>query len=142
MASLNKVLLIGRLGQDPEKKSTPSGKTVVKLSLATNEHYTDRSGEKREKTEWHRLVFWEKLANIVAEYCNKGSLIFIEGSLRNNEWQDKDGNKKSITEITVLSLQFLDSNKKSTDSTSSFKTNTPTASDDKSDQFLEDDIPF
>ncbi len=109
MGSLNKTLLIGRLGGDPEKRVTPAGHSVVNLSLATTERYKDQRGGKQEKTEWHRLVFWNHLAELVEQYCKKGSQLFVEGSLQTREWQDKDGNRRFNTEIVVRNLQFLDS---------------------------------
>ncbi|NQU65953.1 MAG: single-stranded DNA-binding protein, partial [SAR324 cluster bacterium] len=113
MGYLNKVLLIGRLGQDPEKRITPSGHTVVNISLATTEYFKDQGGNKQEKTEWHRVVFWNRLAEIVEQYCKKGSQIYVEGSLQTREWQDKDGNKRFSTDITARSLQLLDSKQQS-----------------------------
>ncbi len=154
MANLNKVQLIGRLGQDPEKKFTPSGKAVVNVSLATTDFFKDRNGEKQERTDWHRLILWEKLADLISEYCQKGSMIYVEGSLRNNEWQDKDNNKRSITEINVAVLQFLDSRKSGGSSTRSEGASTaknfassspaPEQDDDKPDldDEFKDDIPF
>jgi single-strand DNA-binding protein len=109
MGYLNKVILIGRLGQDPEKRTTPTGKTVVNVSLATTEYYNDQSGNKQERTEWHRLVIWEKTGDVIANYCKKGSQIYAEGSLQTRDWQDKDGNKRFTTEVVVRSVQLLDS---------------------------------
>lgn len=109
MASLNKVLLIGRLGQDPEKRVTPSGASVVNVSLATSENFKDKTGNRQERTEWHRLVFWNRTAEIVEQYCRKGSQLYIEGTLQTREWQDKDGNKKYTTEVMVRNMQMLDS---------------------------------
>lgn len=109
MGNLNKVLLIGRLGQDPEKRVTPQGASVVTLSLATSEKYKDRSGNLQEKTEWHRVVFWNQQAETIEKYCKKGSQLYIEGRLQTKEWQDKDGGKRWSTEINGSSFQFLDS---------------------------------
>ena len=109
MASLNKVLLIGRLGQNPEKRVTPSGASVISISLATSERFKDKSGQFQERTEWHRLVFWNRLAENVEQYCQKGSQLYVEGSLQTNDWQDKDGNKRYTTEIVVRNMQMLDS---------------------------------
>lgn len=107
--SLNKVLLIGRLGQDPEKRVTPSGASVVNVSLATSDRFKDKTGNFQERTEWHRLVFWNRSAEIVEQYCRKGSQLYIEGTLQTREWQDKDGNKRYTTEIMVRNMQMLDS---------------------------------
>ncbi len=109
MGNLNKVMLIGRLGQDPEKRITPQGHSVVTVSLATSERFTDRAGTKQERTEWHRVVFWNRQADVVEKYCKKGSQLYVEGSIHTNEWQDKDGNKRYTTEIQGRSLEFLDS---------------------------------
>lgn len=107
--SVNKVILVGRLGKDPEIKSTPSGTTVAKFSMATDERFTDRSGEKQERTEWHNIVAWGKLAEICGQYLKKGKLIFLEGSLRTDSWDDKEtGQKKYRTEIVAQNMQMLD----------------------------------
>ncbi len=108
MGNLNKVILIGRLGQDPEKRVTPQGHSVVTLSLATSERFKDKQGQKQETTEWHRVVFWNQLADLVEQYCKKGSQLYVEGSLKTNQWNDKDGNKRYTTEIQGRSMQFLD----------------------------------
>jgi single-strand DNA-binding protein len=146
MGNLNKVFLIGRLGQDPEIRVTPAGKTVVNVSLATTEYYKDRSGNKLEKTEWHRLVVWEKIGDIVANYCKKGSQIYFEGSLQTRDWQDKDGNNRYTTEIVVRSVQLLDS-KPQEETLQVKKSDKPWAEDNipfKMDveSIEEDDIPF
>ena len=109
MGNLNKVLLIGRLGKDPEKRVTSSGASVTNLTLATSESWIDQSGNKQEKTEWHKVVLWNKLADIAEQYLKKGSQIYIEGRIQTKEWQDKDGNKRYSTEINGQTLQFLDS---------------------------------
>jgi single-strand DNA-binding protein len=109
MGYLNKVILIGRLGQDPEKRITPSGHTVINISLATTEYFKDQGGNKQERTEWHRVVFWNRQAELIEQYCTKGSQIYVEGSLQTREWQDKDGNKRFSTDIVVRNIQLLDS---------------------------------
>lgn len=109
MGNLNKVLLIGKLGQDPEKKVTPQGNSVVTLSLATSERYKDKSGNQQEKTEWHRIVFWNQAADTIEKYCKKGSSLYIEGKLQTREWTDKDQNKRWTTEVIGSQFQFLDS---------------------------------
>jgi len=108
MGNLNKVFLIGRLGKDPELKTTPSGKSVLNVTLASSEFYKDKEGNKQERTEWHRVVLWERLAEVVSQYCHKGSQLFVEGSLQTREWQDKDGNKRYTTEILGRNIQLLD----------------------------------
>jgi single-strand DNA-binding protein len=109
MASINKVILVGRLGKDPEIRSVPSGTSVAKFTLATDEKFTDRSGEKQERTEWHNIVAWGKLAEICGQYLKKGKLIYIEGSIRTDSWDDKEsGQKRYRTEIIANSMQMLD----------------------------------
>lgn len=106
--SVNKVILIGRLGQNPEARYTPSGAAVANFSLATNESWTDKSGQKQERTEWHRIVVWGKLAEICQEHLGKGSQVFIEGKLQTRSWQDQDGQTKYTTEVLAQTIQFLD----------------------------------
>jgi single-strand DNA-binding protein len=103
---LNKVMLIGHLGKDPELKYTPGGAAVATLSLATNESYKDKEGNQQEKTEWHRLVVWNKQAEIAAEYLKKGQQVFVEGKLQTRTWE-KDGQKHYMTEILVFNFQML-----------------------------------
>lgn len=104
----NKVQLIGYLGLDPEVKSLESGNTLVNLSLATTERYTDRNGERQETTTWHRVVAWGKTAEIAEKYLKKGSRIGIEGRLNNRSYEDKNGEKKYITEVVATELLMLD----------------------------------
>lgn len=107
--SVNKVILVGRLGKDPEVKSTPSGATVAKFTIATDERFTDKAGEKQERTEWHNIVAWSKLAEICGQYLRKGKLVYIEGSLRTDSWEDKEsGQKRYRTEIVAQQMQMLD----------------------------------
>ncbi|HXG58284.1 MAG TPA: single-stranded DNA-binding protein [Thermoanaerobaculia bacterium] len=106
---INKVILVGRLGKDPEVRSTPQGTTVVKFSLATDEKFTDRNGERQERTEWHNIVAWGKLGEICGQYLRKGKLVYIEGSLRTDSWDDKEtGQKRSRTEIVAREMKMLD----------------------------------
>ena len=106
---VNKVILIGNLGKDPELKSFPNGDAYCNLTLATSESWTDKtSGEKKERTEWHNLVFTRKLAEIVGQYLKKGAKIYVEGSLRTRKWQDKEGHDRYTTEINVNDMQMLD----------------------------------
>jgi len=107
---VNKVILIGNLGKDPEVRYSPNGQAVANVTIATSESWKDKtSGEKVEKTEWHRIVFWGKLAEIAGEYLKKGSQIYIEGRLQTRKWQDKDGNDKYTTEIVANEMQMLGS---------------------------------
>jgi single-strand DNA-binding protein len=106
--SVNKVILIGNLGKDPEVKYTPSGTPVAKFSLATNERYKDKNGQWQDRTEWHNLVAWQRTAEIIGEYVKKGSKIYVEGRLRTDSWDDKNtGEKKYRTEIVVNDLVLL-----------------------------------
>lgn len=108
MASgVNKVLLIGRLGKDPEVRYTTTGGSVATFSIATNENWTDKNGQKQERTEWHRIVAWGKLGEICGQYLSKGREAFVEGRLQTREWTDKDGNKRYTTEIVASNVQFL-----------------------------------
>ena len=107
MANLNKVLLIGRLGQDPEIKDA-GGTSVANFSIATNENWTDKSGEKQERTEWHNIVAWDKLADLAVNYLHKGSNIYCEGKLQTRSWESQEGEKKYRTEVIINQLQFLD----------------------------------
>lgn len=106
---VNKVILIGNLGQDPELRYTGSGTAVCNLRIATNESYKDSNGEWVEKTEWHSVVTWARLAEICGEYLKKGSSVYIEGSLQTRQWEDRDGNTKYTTEIKAQEMQMLDS---------------------------------
>jgi len=107
--SVNKVILIGNLGKDPEVKYTPSGTPVAKFSLATNERFKDKSGEWQDRTEWHAIVAWQRLAEIVGEYVTKGSKVYVEGKLQTTSWEDKQsGEKKYRTEIVAQDLVLLD----------------------------------
>jgi single-strand DNA-binding protein len=107
---LNKVTLIGRLGADPEIRYMPSGNVVANLSLATNLNWKDKqTGEKKESTEWHRVVFFDRLAEIVGEYLKKGSLVYIEGRLKTRKWQDQGGHDRYTTEIIATEMKMLDS---------------------------------
>lgn len=117
MASLNKVMLIGRLGSDPDVRYTPSGTSVAKFNLATSENYTDKDGQRQEKTEWHRITVWGRQAENSGQYLKKGSQVYLEGSLRTNEWEDKDGNKRYTTEVNAQRVVFLSGKRDSQEST-------------------------
>ncbi len=108
-ASLNKVMLIGRLGKDPEVRYTQSGTPVATMNIATDESYTDREGKKVDQTEWHRVVVWSRQAENCAKYLRKGSLVFIEGNLQTRQWQDQQGQTRYMTEVRAQRVQFLDS---------------------------------
>ncbi|HLR18150.1 MAG TPA: single-stranded DNA-binding protein [Alcanivoracaceae bacterium] len=107
---VNKVILIGNLGQDPDVRVMPSGGSVANISVATSETWTDRNtGQKQERTEWHRVVFFNRLAEIVGQYLRKGSKVYVEGSIRTRKWQGQDGQDRYTTEIVANEMQMLDS---------------------------------
>ena len=108
MASVNKVILVGNLGADPETRFMPNGDAVANVRLATTESWKDKAtGEKREITEWHRVVFYRKLAEIVGQYLKKGSAVYVEGRIRTRKWQDKEGQERYTTEIEANEMQML-----------------------------------
>jgi len=105
---LNKVLLIGHLGRDPEIRYTPNGLAIATFSLATSEAYTTKDGNRETRTEWHRIVAFGRLAEVCGEYLNKGSMVYVEGRLQTREWEDRDGNRRWTTEIVMTNMQMLD----------------------------------
>ncbi|MCB9073486.1 MAG: single-stranded DNA-binding protein, partial [Bdellovibrionaceae bacterium] len=105
--SVNKVILMGRLGADPELKTLSSGQAVANFNLATNENWVDRDGQKQERTEWHRIVVWGKLAEICRQYLSKGRQVFVEGKLQTRAWEDQQGQKRYTTEIVASNIQFV-----------------------------------
>jgi single-strand DNA-binding protein len=109
MSSLNKVMLIGRLGQDPDVRYTQSNTAVANMSIATSERYKDSNGEQQERTEWHRVVAWGRTAEICQQYLQKGSQVYIEGPLQTRKWEDKDGQERYTTEVKALQMIMLDS---------------------------------
>ena len=138
--SVNKVILIGNLGQDPELRYTPSGAAVTNFSIATNEVWKDKEGNQQERTEWHRVVLWTRLAEIAGEYLKKGSKIYIEGRLQTRSWEDKDGVKKYTTEVIGDNMTMLDAKGEGGGTVSS----APPPSDQPppADSGAEDDLPF
>ena len=110
MASVNKVIIVGNLGKDPETRYMPNGEAVTNITVATSENWKDKtSGEKQEKTEWHRITFYRRLAEIAGEYLKKGSQVYVEGRLRTRKWQDKDGQERYTTEIEASEMKMLGS---------------------------------
>jgi len=141
---VNKVILIGNLGADPEVRYMPSGNAVSNVNIATTDYWKDKeSGEQQERTEWHRIVFFNRLAEIVGEFLKKGSKIYVEGSLRTRKWQDKSGNDRYSTEIIANEMQMLDS--KGGGQSGGFSSSSPKQSSTQkpaeADNF-DDDIPF
>lgn len=145
MASLNKVILIGHLGADPEVRELTNGSTVVNFSIATNESYTDKNGQKQESTEWHRIELWDNQAKIAAQYLKKGMQIYVEGKIRTESW-DENGVKKYATKIRGLSFLMLGSPTSSSVSDMSANMSSkssPVATDsDLKQDSNEDELPF
>lgn len=107
--SVNKVILVGRLGKDPETRYMTNGEAVTNVTLATSENWKDKSGEKQEKTEWHNLTFYRRLAEVAGEFLKKGSMIYVEGKIQTRKWQDKEGKDRYTTDIIVNEMQMLGS---------------------------------
>lgn len=146
--SVNKVILIGRLGKDPELKYTPSGAPVARFSLATDDSYKDRTGEQQKHTEWHNIVAWNKLAEICGEYLTKGKLVYIEGSIRSRQWEDQAGNKRTTYEIVARQMQMLGSRAESERSAEAEAPRPPverpatTEAPPATPEITDEDIPF
>ena len=140
---INKVIIVGNLGADPDSRAMPSGNAVTNISVATSESWKDRdTGEKKEKTEWHRVVFFNRLAEIAAQYLKKGSQVYVEGKLQTRKWEDKEGNERWTTEVVANQMQMLGdrmSNDMSNDNASSSQSSSD--NDFSTDEF-DDDIPF
>lgn len=113
MSGVNKAIIVGRLGSDPEVKTITSGQTVCRLSVATSENWTDRDGQKQERTEWHRVVVWGRMAEVCGQHLSKGRQVYLEGRLQTRSWEDQQGQKKYTTEIVASTVQFLGSNDRS-----------------------------
>jgi single-strand DNA-binding protein len=152
MASVNKVIIVGNLGRDPETRYMPDGAAITNVSVATSFQWTDKaSGEKKEETEWHRVVFRAKLAEIAGEYLKKGSQVYVEGRLRTRKWQDKEGQDKYTTEIIADRMQMLGARAGSGEPRGDLQraeerqsSTTPSTAKKPAGKFddLEDDIPF
>ncbi len=142
--SINKIILIGNLGQDPELRYTSSGVAVASFSMATSESWKDQDGNVQEKTQWHKLVAWRKLAEIVGEYLKKGSKVYVEGRIQYRSYDDKNGVKRDITEIVVDQLLMLDSKGVSHANTSSADPTAPSLQQpvEESGPDKVDDLPF
>lgn len=144
--AVNKVMLIGNLGRDPEIRYTTSGQAVANFTLATTEKYTNKAGERQEDTEWHRIVAWGRLAEICGEYLSKGRMVYIEGSIKTRSWEDKEGNTKYTTEIVARNMQMLGGQGGQggrSEASSSSNQKQPADFDIEDDSFDgDDDIPF
>ena len=140
---INKVIIVGNLGADPDSRAMPSGNAVTNISVATSESWNDReTGEKQEKTEWHRVVFFNRLAEIAAQYLKKGSQVYVEGKLQTRKWEDKEGTERWTTEVVANQMQMLGdrmSNNMTSDNASSSQSSSD--NDFSTDEF-DDDIPF
>ena len=139
-ASKNLVILIGNVGQDPEIRYTQQGAAVANLSLATSENWKDQSGERQERTEWHKLVAWREKAELINQYVHKGDMIYIEGSLQTRSWEDKEGNKRYTTEIVVRNIEFLGSRRQDGDAPE--EEHAGAAAGGSSSADLDDGLPF
>lgn len=137
MGSVNKVILVGNLGRDPELRYTPNGSAVANFTVATNETWKDKEGQKQEHTEWHRVVVWGKLAEICGEYLKKGRQVYIEGGLRSRTYKDREGVERTVTEIRADNLVMLGKGDGGDGGGGSRG-----ASPEKSPEFNDDDIPF
>lgn len=139
MAGVNKAILVGRLGKDPEIKYTPSGTAVTNFTMATSENFKDKDGQKQERTEWHRIVAFGKLAEICGEYLAKGKQVYIEGRIQTRSWDDKNGNKRYTTEIVANSMQMLGKADEATKGGAELPPDTGSASEST---VIEEDVPF
>jgi len=140
MAGINKVIIVGHLGNDPEMRSMPNGEAVANISVATSEAWTDKNtGERREVTEWHRIVFYRKLAEICGQYLKKGAQVYIEGRLRIRKWQDQNGQDRYTTEIQGDVMQMLGTRPQSADGANNSQ---PMPQQDASANAFDDSIPF
>lgn len=147
--SVNKVILIGRLGKDPELKYTPSGTPVAKFTLATDEVFKDQTGEQQRRTEWHNIVAWKRLAEICGEYLTKGKQVYIEGSIRSRQYDDKEGNKRTVHEIVARQMTMLgsraDSERPAQERSSAPPSSQPTPPEPEGlggSEITDEDIPF
>ena len=140
---INKVIVFGNLGADPDSRSMPNGNAVTNISVATSESWNDKeTGEKQEKTEWHRVVFFGRLAEIASDYLKKGSQVYVEGKLQTRKWEDKEGNERWTTEIVANQMQMLGERMSQGTSNQGNVTKQNTSSNEFVDEEFDDDIPF
>jgi single-strand DNA-binding protein len=143
MGSVNKVILVGNLGRDAELRYTPGGAAVATLNLATTEVFKDREGQKKEDTQWHRVILWGKTAETLKDYLTKGKQIYVEGKLQTRKWKDKDGNDRYTTEVRGDRVVLLSSGPRSGDGGSAERADsTPQAEGSGTVELTDDDIPF
>ena len=138
-SSVNKVILIGRLGKDPETKFTQGGVAIARFSMATDESWKDQSGEQQQRTEWHNIVAWRRLAEICGQYLMKGKLVYIEGRLQTRSWEDKEGNKRTTTEIQADKMVMLSGGKPEEGRETAAE---PISDSSSENEITDDDIPF
>jgi single-strand DNA-binding protein len=141
MAGVNKAILIGNLGRDPELRYTQGGQAVANFTLATTENWTNKSGEREDRTEWHRIVVWGRVAELCAQYLSKGRTVYVEGRIQTREWEDKDGQKRRTTEINAQTVQFIGGRREGSAAERTPGEPSP-ASEPPSPPQGEDDIPF
>ena len=142
-SSVNKAILIGRLGKDPETKFTQGGVAIARFSLATDESWKDQNGEQQQRTEWHNIVAWRRLAEICGQYLMKGKLVYIEGGLQTRSWEDKEGNKRTTTQIQADKMVMLSGGKPEEGrETSAEPIAEPIAASSAENEITDDDIPF
>ena len=140
---INKVIIVGNLGADPDSRAMPSGNAVTNISVATSESWNDReTGEKQEKTEWHRVVFFNRLAEIAAQYLKKGSQVYVEGKLQTRKWEDKEGNERWTTEVVANQMQMLGDRMSNDMSNNNASSSQSSSDNDFSTDDFDDDIPF
>ena len=143
MASVNKAILIGNLGADPELRYTAGGRAVANFRMATTRNWTTKDGEKKEETEWHRIVAWDKLAEIIGEYLKKGSPVYVEGRIQTKSWEDQNGAKRWSTEIVALEMKMLGQRQGAGSEAREVASNAPPPPDDMPSTFeADDDLPF
>ena len=142
MRGLNKVMLIGHLGKDPEVQHLDQGVTLAKFSLATSEDYKDKTGQRVKQTEWHNVVIWRKLAEVAEQYLKKGSLIYLEGKIRTRSWEDKEGNKRYSTEIVADNFTMLDKKSDDLAEQPEFKEASSSVEEPVEEKEQLDDLPF
>ena len=139
MANLNRVMLIGRLGKDPALTTTTSGINKASFSLATSEKFKNQNGEYKTNVEWHNCIAWRNIADLIVQYCFKGSQVYVEGKINTAKWEDAEGNKKEMKQIIVSSIQFLDSKN---ETKKEINGNIDSNNIDYQQSSLDDDIPF
>ncbi len=150
--SVNKVILVGRLGRDPETRYTSGGQAVCNFTMATDESFKDRSGERQKRTEWHRIVLWAKLAEIAQQYLKKGTLVYIEGRIQSRQWDDRDGNKRTTVEIVGNVMRMLSTRAETAAAAAGAGTSVPAGADAEAPapaeepagtpEITDEDIPF